>query len=172
MYVPLLLLLAAESEGHSVTHHIILAHVSAVQAYRESFKPKHSGVIGITLNGDWALPYDDSLENITAAQHALDVVIGWFADPIYLGHYPNFMHKMLREWLPVFTLDELMLIKGSSDFYGMNTYTTNLCKAGSDDEFQGLVEYTFTRPNGTQLGMQGTQSSPVAHCPTSCMISP
>ena len=29
-------------------------------------------------------------------------------------------------------------------------------EAGGDDEFQGLVEYTFTRPDGTQLGTQGT----------------
>ncbi|KAI0030154.1 beta-glucosidase [Vararia minispora EC-137] len=147
---------ARSAEGDSstepwiVAHHVILAHASAVRAYRESFKPKHGGVIGITLNGDWALPYDDSPENVAAAQHALD-------DPIYLGHYPDFMHEMLGERLPVFTPDELTLVKGSSDFYGMNTYTTNLCKAGGDDEFQGLVEYTFTRSNGTQLGTQ-------AHC--------
>ena len=28
-------------------------------------------------------------------------------------------------------------------------------EAGGDDEFQGRVEYTFTRPDGTQLGTQG-----------------
>jgi beta-glucosidase len=39
----------------------------------------------------------------------------------------------------------------------MNTYTTNLCRGGGDDEFQGFVDYTFTRPDGTQLGTQ-------AHC--------
>ena len=30
-----------------------------------------------------------------------------------------------------------------------------LTEAGGDDEFQGNVEYTFTRPDGTQLGTQG-----------------
>jgi hypothetical protein len=30
-------------------------------------------------------------------------------------------------------------------------------EAGGDDEFQGNVDYTFTRPDGTQLGTQ-------AHC--------
>lgn len=30
--------------------------------------------------------------------------------------------------------------------------------AGGDDEFQGLVDYTFTRPDGTQLGTQGKDS--------------
>jgi beta-glucosidase len=103
------------------------------------------------------MPYDDNPENIAAAQHALDVAIGWFADPIYLGHYPPYMREMLGDRLPEFSEEEIKLVKGSSDFYGMNTYTTNLCRAGGDDEFQGLVDYTFTRPDGTQLGKQ-------AHC--------
>ncbi|TCD60704.1 Beta-glucosidase 1B [Steccherinum ochraceum] len=151
------------SEGDSSTepwiagHSVILSHAYAVKAYREEFKAKQGGQIGITLNGDWAMPYDDSPENIAAAQHALDVAIGWFADPIYLGNYPPYMKQMLGDRLPTFTEEELKVVKASSDFYGMNTYTTNLCKAGGEDEFQGRTEYTFTRPDGTQLG-------PQAHC--------
>ena len=37
-----------------------MAHAYAVKAYREEFKEKQGGQIGITLNGDWAMPYDDS----------------------------------------------------------------------------------------------------------------
>ncbi|KAI0061112.1 glycoside hydrolase family 1 protein [Artomyces pyxidatus] len=147
----------SSTEPWIVGHSVILAHAYAVKAYREEFKPTQRGQIGITLNGDWAIPYDNSPANVEAAQHALDVAIGWFADPVYLGHYPEFMQEMLGDRLPVFTTEELAVVKGSSDFYGMNTYTTNLCKAGGDDEFQGRVEYTFTRPDGTQLGTQ-------AHC--------
>ncbi|KAL0945754.1 hypothetical protein HGRIS_012043 [Hohenbuehelia grisea] len=150
-------------EGNSATEpwivgqSLILAHAHAVKVYREDFKPAQKGQIGITLNGDWQMPYDDSPENIDAAQHALDFAIGWYADPIYLGHYPPYMREVLGERLPEFTAEELAIVKGSSDFYGMNTYTTNLARAGGDDEFQGLVDYTFTRPDGTQLGTQ-------AHC--------
>ncbi|KAJ7594048.1 beta-glucosidase [Mycena floridula] len=140
-----------------VGHSLLIAHASAVQLYRSTFKPTQHGQIGITLNGDWAMPYDSSLENIAAAQHALDFAIGWFADPVYLGHYPPYMSEVLKERLPSFSDAEIKLVKGSSDFYGMNTYTTNLCRAGGDDEFQGLVDYTFVRPDGTQLGNQ-------AHC--------
>jgi len=150
-------------EGDSTTepwiagHSVILSHAHAVKAYRDEFKAKQGGQIGITLNGDWAIPYDDDPENIEAAQHALDVAIGWFADPIYLGSYPAYLKQMLGDRLPTFTEEELKVVKASSDFYGMNTYTTNLCKAGGEDEFQGKTEYTFTRPDGTQLG-------PQAHC--------
>ncbi|PSR73245.1 hypothetical protein PHLCEN_2v10905 [Hermanssonia centrifuga] len=134
-------------EGNSSTepwiagHSVILSHAYAVKLYREEFKAKQGGEIGITLNGDWAMPYDDSIQNIEAAQHALDVAIGWFADPIYLGQYPAYMKQMLGDRLPDFTPEELAVVK----------------EAGGEDEFQGHVEYTFTRPDGTQLGTQ-------AHC--------
>ena len=85
------------------------------------------------------------------------------------------MKQVLGERLPEFTSEEWTIVKGSSDFYGMNTYTTNLCsrsprllylrkkaespqffiEAGGHDEFQGFVDYTFTRPDGSQLGTQG-----------------
>lgn len=47
----------------SVGHNLILAHAHAVKIYREEFKPTQGGVIGITLNGDWALPYDEKPES-------------------------------------------------------------------------------------------------------------
>ncbi|KAI0942829.1 Beta-glucosidase 1B [Taiwanofungus camphoratus] len=182
----------SSTEPWIVGHSVIVSHAYAAKLYREEFKQSQGGQIGITLNGDWALPYDNSQENIEAAQHALDVAIGWFAvsfsllqappcshhgpdlgclastnlmqhtdvgiyamkDPIYLGQYPEYLKAMLGDRLPVFTREELMVVKDSSEFYGMNTYTTNLCKAGGSDELQGKVQYTFTRPDGTQLGTQ------------------
>lgn len=44
---------------------MILSHAYAVKVYREEFKAKQGGQIGITLNGDWAMPYDDSPESKT-----------------------------------------------------------------------------------------------------------
>jgi len=147
----------SNTEPWIVGHSLILAHAYTVKLYRDEFKSKQGGQIGITLNGDMALPYDNSPENVAAAQHALDFAIGWFADPVYLGHYPAYMKEVLGSRLPTFTAAELAVVKGSSDFYGMNTYTTNLIKANGPDEFQGYTQYTFTRPDGTELGTQ-------AHC--------
>ncbi|KAF5328439.1 hypothetical protein D9619_013252 [Psilocybe cf. subviscida] len=68
--------IAALPVARLVGHSIILAHAHAVKIYREQFKPTQKGLIGITLNGDWAIPWDNSPENIDAAQHALDFAIG------------------------------------------------------------------------------------------------
>ena len=53
-------------------------------------------------------------------------------DPVYLGHYPEYMKEVLGDRLPEFTSEEWAIVKGSSDFYGMNTYTTNLCSKSLD----------------------------------------
>lgn len=50
-------------ESYSVGHHVILSHAYAVKIYREEFKEAQGGQIGVTLNGDWAVPYDDKPES-------------------------------------------------------------------------------------------------------------
>jgi beta-glucosidase len=52
--------LADSSPPHRVGHNVILSHAYAVRLYREEFKAAQGGQIGVTLNGDWAMPYDDS----------------------------------------------------------------------------------------------------------------
>ncbi|EEB95782.1 hypothetical protein MPER_05195, partial [Moniliophthora perniciosa FA553] len=78
----------------------------------------------------------------------------WFADPIYKGSYPTSLKAMLGDRLPEFTAEEQALIKGSSDFFGLNTYTSNLVQPGGSDEFNGKVKTTHTRADGSQLGKQ------------------
>ncbi|ORY56435.1 glycoside hydrolase family 1 protein [Leucosporidium creatinivorum] len=149
-------------EGDSATepwivgHSLLVAHASAVDLYR-----REEGEIGISLNGDWCEPWDDSEENIAAAQRAQEFWVSWFADPIYLtGDYPSCMREQLGDRLPTFSKEEKKLVLGSSDFYGMNHYTSNLIKNKSGpaaaDDYQGNVEYTTVGPNGNPpaLGYQ------------------
>ena len=51
---------------------------------------------------------------------------GWFAHPIYLGYYPDALKKQCGSRLPEFTAEEIAVVKGSSDFFGLNHYTTHL----------------------------------------------
>jgi beta-glucosidase len=53
----------SSTEPYIVGHSVILAHAYTTKLYREEFKADQGGVIGITLNGDWAMPYDDSPES-------------------------------------------------------------------------------------------------------------
>jgi beta-glucosidase len=50
-------------------------------------------------------------------------------DAIYLGKYPAYMRTVLGERMPDFTPEEWKLVHGSSDFFGLNTYTTSLVRA-------------------------------------------
>lgn len=142
----------SNTEPWIVAHTLLVAHARASKIFHEEIAPKHGGVIGITLNGDWAEPWDQTPENIKAAQDKMDTAVGWFADPVFFGDYPESMRKMLGDRLPHFTDEEKALLKGSSDFYGCNFYTTNMIKAGADDETNGNTQLLFTRPDGSYIG--------------------
>lgn len=86
---------------------------------------------------------------------------------------------MLGDRLPKFTPEDLAVIKGSSDFFGLNTYTSNVVRQcscltvfaktvselfysfvlsvvdGGEAESNGKVKTQLTRADGTQLGTQG-----------------
>ena len=53
----------SNTEPWIVGHNLLIAHANAVQAFRTEFKPKFGGEIGITLNGDWTEPWDQSPES-------------------------------------------------------------------------------------------------------------
>ena len=87
------------------------------------------GVIGISNNCDWREPLTDSEADRTAAQRALEFFYGWFTDPIFHGDYPKVMRERLGKRLPDFTDEERALVKGSTDFLGLNHYSTAFVSA-------------------------------------------
>ena len=113
----------SNSEPYLAAHQLILAHGKSVKLYREKYAYQ-KGQIGITNNGDWREPLTDSDLDKQAAERALEFFLAWFADPVYKGDYPQVMKDRLGHRLPVFSDKEKELIKGSSDFFGLNHYTT------------------------------------------------
>jgi len=120
----------SDTEPWTVGHSVIVAHAHVSAMYRAQFP---LGKIGITLNADWAEPYDENPESelhcshkshrgpmltfnldVKAAQDKMDAHLGWFADPVYLGRYPESMVNRLGDRLPKFTDEELALLPGSS----------------------------------------------------------
>ncbi|KAF1317466.1 Beta-galactosidase, partial [Globisporangium splendens] len=117
------------TEPYIVSHNLLLAHARAVEIYRNEFKEKQGGKIGITYSCDWRepAPTDDpekAKQNVEASQRALEFALGWHADPVYFGDYPQNMKDRVGDRLPKFTEEEKKLLKGSSDFLGLNTYGT------------------------------------------------
>ncbi|KAI1180073.1 family 1 glycosyl hydrolase [Nemania sp. FL0916] len=150
-------------EPWAVGHNLLVAHGRAVKVYREEFKPTDKGQIGITLNGDWAYPWDpEDPEDVEAAERKIEFAISWFADPVYFGKYPDSMRKQLGDRLPEFTPEEAALVKGSNDFYGMNHYTADYVKHGegeaSPDDFLGNLTTHPTNKAGDVIGPE-TQSA-------------
>jgi len=120
-------------------HQLLKAHAKAVDVYRKKYQPHQKGQIGITNNCDWREPLTTSPEDQAAAQRALEFFLAWFADPIYKGDYPEVMKQNLGDRLPTFSEEEINLIKGSSDFFGLNHYTTMLASNATELPADGSV---------------------------------
>ncbi|CAN0878571.1 Beta-glucosidase 24 [Linum grandiflorum] len=111
------------TEPYIVSHNQLLAHATVVQLYKEKYQATQKGIIGMSMNVDWFIPYSSSEEDERAANRCLDFMFGWFIDPITRGDYPKSMRQYVGKRLPRFTKKESELLKGSFDFIGVNYYT-------------------------------------------------
>jgi len=119
-------------------HNLIRAHARAYRAYEQDFAAGQGGKCGITLNVNWAEPRDsDDDADVDAANRHLQFNLGWYAHAIFIdGKYPEVMRSKIDEKsqaqgfpesrLPNFTEEESEMIAGSSDFLGINFYTSNI----------------------------------------------
>ncbi len=114
-------------EPYLAAHHLLLSHSKAVALYRKEYQKRQGGVIGITLNTEWWSPASNDPRDVAAAERAIAFNLGWFADPVFLtGDYPKEMRDALGDRLPSFTAQEQEALKGSSDFFGLNHYSSHI----------------------------------------------
>jgi len=147
----------SSTEPYVVAHHVLLAHASAVQRYRQTYQAEQGGVIGITLNVDWSEPLTQSTEDAEASERHMEFQLAWFADPIFLGDYPASMKLLVGNRLPEFTPSEKAVLRGSWDYFGLNHYTSNYVFFQNDtsvepnwgsDQLAGTTAYR----NGVPIG--------------------
>jgi beta-glucosidase len=78
-----------------------------------------------------------------------------------LGKYPDSMRKQLGDRLPEFTAEEIALVKGSNDFYGMNHYCANYIRhketEPEPEDFAGNLDALYQNKKGEWIGPE-TQS--------------
>ena len=144
-------------EPYIVGKTILLAHAKAYRTYHAKYAATQKGKIGITLNCDFGLPYDkDKPEDVEAAETHVHFMLGWFANPIENGDWPEVMIRQAGERLPPFTPEEKAQIKGTSDFFGINHYSTSYFRpigvGGGDWESDRRVASSFADKSGVMIG--------------------
>ncbi|KAI9909961.1 hypothetical protein PsorP6_011225 [Peronosclerospora sorghi] len=115
-----------QTEAYLSGHNLLLAHARAVQVYRTEFQAVQKGRIGITLNCDWREPAptddpDQKVKNQDAAER-----LSRRLSP------SDESSRGVR--LPEFTEEEKALLKGSSDFFGLNQYGLNYVEPSEEYE--------------------------------------
>ncbi|MDP8243223.1 MAG: GH1 family beta-glucosidase [Candidatus Hinthialibacter antarcticus] len=128
----------SNTEPYIVAHNLLRAHAYSADIYRSRFQDAQKGVIGIANNCDWREPKTGSDQDQAAAQRALEFFLGWFADPLYFGDYPEVMRERVGERLPQFTDEDRDKVKGSTDYFGLNHYTTLYAEHAELDQLNTL----------------------------------
>jgi beta-glucosidase/6-phospho-beta-glucosidase/beta-galactosidase len=130
---------------YTVSHNLLRAHAKAYRVYESEFKPSQGGECGITLNVGWSEPENpDDAAYREASENHIQFALGWFAHPIFKdGQYPPVMREKVDaksaaqgfpvSRLPDFTAEERAELLGSSDFLGINFYTSDLCYPSPGD---------------------------------------
>ena len=128
-------------EPYRAAHNLLRAHGMASEAYRSKYQPVQRGTIFMTNNCDWREPRTDAPRDVEAAQRALEFYLGWFADPLFRGEYPEVMRNRLGERLPRFAPEDRERILGSSECLGLNHYSTLYAAHAEPGELQPITPY-------------------------------
>lgn len=107
-------------------HHLLLAHASAVKAFRDV--GINDGKIGITVNlGPQHSATDEQLDR-EATQRWDAYLNRLFLDPIFLGEYPREGVSWFNDAMPKVTNEDMAQIHTPIDFVGVNYYTRSVIK--------------------------------------------
>ncbi|KAM3663194.1 lactase-like protein [Ammospiza caudacuta] len=121
--------------AYKAAHHIIKTHAKVWHSYNTTWRREQRGMVGISLTSAWGEPVDPhSQTDRDAAERYIQFHLGWFANPIYRGDYPEVMKNYVgrksaqqglgTSRLPTFSVQEKTYIKGTSDFLGIGHFTT------------------------------------------------
>ncbi|XP_026727765.1 lactase-phlorizin hydrolase-like [Trichoplusia ni] len=124
--------------------HVLLAHAKAWRLYDKEFRPKFNGRVSLANNLLWIEPYSEEYTDL--AELALQNSAGRYSHPIFseAGGWPPGVEEVIakvclekgypRSTFPSFSKEEIELVKGTYDYYGMNHYTSRLIREAHPDE--------------------------------------
>ncbi|XP_061723158.1 myrosinase 1-like isoform X2 [Cydia pomonella] len=153
---------------------ILLAHARAYQIYNEEFRSTQNGQVAIVISSDWAYPASDLLDDLEATEDYFAFHLRQFSDPIFskTGNYPQRLIDRVQaastaeglstSRLRPFTQEQIDLIRGSSDFMALNSYTSRYVYRNSS--LEGAYEIP-SNDNDAFLGTHMDESWPPSASP-------
>ncbi|MEO0455396.1 MAG: GH1 family beta-glucosidase [Cyanobacteria bacterium P01_A01_bin.114] len=134
------------SEVLLAAHHALLAHGKAVQVIRS--RARSQPTIGTAPVGFVKIPASHQPEDITIARQSMFSIIHkncwnntWFADPLFLGNYPQDGLALFEAHLPPIQEGDMATICQPLDFYGVNIYQGQVTPSAD-----GAVKATVNGP--------------------------
>lgn len=131
-----------------VSHHLILSHAKAVEAYKKLNQKE--GKIGIVLDLHPIVPATDSKEDVKTSILVDGYQNRWFLDAVLKGEYPKDILKFYKENLvaPVIMPGDMEIIAGNPmDYLGINYYFRKVVKKSVDNM---IFEFEEIKPEGVE----------------------
>ncbi|EFH65682.1 predicted protein [Arabidopsis lyrata subsp. lyrata] len=129
-------------EPYIAVHNMLLAHASATNLYKQQYKFKQHGSVGISVYTYGVVPLTNSVEDKQATARVNDFYIGWILHPLVFGDYPETMKTNVGSRLPAFTEEESEQVKGAFDFFGVINYMTLYIKDDSSSLKPNVQDFT------------------------------
>lgn len=131
----------------AASHHLLLGHGTAVQAFREA--GLDGAQIGLTNVLTQVRSASDSPDDKSASSKADILLNRWFLDPVLRGSYPSLLQNLGIDSLV--HQGDLDVISLPIDFLGVNYYRSTLVRNNPDEPLMG-VSMSETGDERTAMG--------------------
>jgi beta-glucosidase len=112
-------------EAPIASHHLLMAHGAAVQAYRTTGRNK----IGLVVNIEPKYAASRSDADLAATRRAEAYMNRQYIEPAVFGSYPEELQEVFAEAWPKWSPRDLELIRQPIDYVGVNYYTRSVVRA-------------------------------------------
>lgn len=135
-------------EAAAATHHLLLGHGLAVPVIR---RDSPGAQVGIVLNYSPAHPASDREEDIVAAHMSDALVQRMYLDPLAGRPYPQEVIDAQQVSMEMVKPGDLETIKTPIDFLGLNNYTRDVARHGSEPLVDSVMAEGVER---TEMGWE------------------
>ncbi|MFZ5542057.1 MAG: GH1 family beta-glucosidase [Pseudomonadota bacterium] len=118
--------MTSRAAAAQVSHHLLLAHGTAIEAMRAVTQAP----LGIVLNHTPAFPARPTEADRRAARLDDGLNVRWYMDPVFLGSYPADVLEHLGADAPHVEAGDLERICQPLDYLGVNFYTRSVIGTG------------------------------------------